>query len=79
MVAKLYNAKIHGWINYYGCYCKSELRRTLRILDCRLTRWAMRKYKRLKGHRKRATLWMSRIAGDQACLFAHWRSFGWNG
>jgi RNA-directed DNA polymerase len=47
-LAEMYNAKIQGWINYYGRYSKSELRRTLRILDGRLTRWAMRKYKRLK-------------------------------
>lgn len=74
-----YNAKIQGWINYYGRYCKPEMRSTLRVLDSRLTRWAMRKYKRLKGHWKRATHWMSRIAGSQKWIFAHWRLFGWNG
>jgi len=74
-----YNAKIRGWINYYGRYCKSAMRRTLRVLDGRLTRWAMRKYKRLKGRWRRATHWMSRIAGSQEWIFAHWREFGWNG
>jgi RNA-directed DNA polymerase len=78
-LAEMYNAKIQGWINYYGRYCKSELRRTLRILDGRLTRWAMRKYKRLKGRRKRAALWLSRIVSYQEWIFAHWRLFGWNG
>jgi len=78
-LAKMYNAKIQGWINYYGRYCKSELRRTLRILDSRLTRWAMRKYKRLKGRWRRGTHWMSRIAEKQSWIFAHWRVFGWNG
>ena len=78
-LAKMYNATIRGWINYYGRYSKSELRRTLRILDTRLTRWAMRKYKRLKGRWQKAMHWMSRIAENQQSMFVHWRSFGWNG
>ncbi|MEJ2406293.1 MAG: group II intron maturase-specific domain-containing protein [Candidatus Thiodiazotropha sp.] len=69
-LAEMYNAKIQGWINYYVRYCKSELRRTLRILDGRLTRWSMRKYKRLKGRGKRATLWLSRIVSYQEWIFA---------
>ena len=78
-LAWMYNSKIQGWINYYGRYCKSEMRPTLRVLDSRLTRWAMRKYKRLKGHWKRATHWISRIARNQKWIFAHWKLIGWSG
>ena len=38
-----------GWL-HYGQYYKSALYPTFRVLDWILVRWAMRKYKELKGH-----------------------------
>ena len=72
-LARMFNPIIHGWINYYGRYYKSALYPTLRELDRRLVRWATRKYKRLRGHRRRAEHWLLRIAKRQPELFAHWR------
>jgi len=69
----MFNSIIQGWINYYGRYYKSALYPTLRSLDRRLVRWATRKYKRLRGHRRRADQWLCRIAKKQPGLFAHWR------
>ena len=40
-----------------------------------LTRWAVRKYKRLRGHHRRARHWLQRIARQQPELFAHWQFF----
>ncbi len=72
-LARMFNAKIRGWINYYGRYYKAALYPTLRCLDRRLVMWATRKYKRLRNHRRRATEWLRRIARKQPSLFAHWR------
>ena len=72
-LARMFNSVIRGWINYYGRFYKSALYPTLRCLDRRLVRWARRKFKRLKGHRRRAEQWLRGVAHRQPGLFAHWR------
>lgn len=72
-LSRMFNPIIQGWINYYGRYYKSALYPTLRCLDRRLAMWATRKYKRLRGHRRRAVHWLDRIARRQPNLFAHWK------
>jgi group II intron reverse transcriptase/maturase len=72
-LARLSNPAIRGWINYYGRFYKSELYPTLRCLDRRLVMWATRKYKRFRGHRRKAKHWLDRIARREPDLFAHWR------
>jgi len=72
-LSRMFNSNIQGWINYYGRYYKSAMYPTLRQLDRRLVRWATRKYKRLRRHRRRADQWLQRIARKQPGLFAHWR------
>lgn len=71
-LARMFNPIIQGWINYYGRFYKSAMYPTLRLLDRRLVRWSMRKFKRLRGHQRKASHWLSRIALRQPCLFAHW-------
>jgi hypothetical protein len=44
-------------------------------IDClnrRLVKWAMCKYKRFRGHRKRAEEWLKEIAKREPKMFAHW-------
>ena len=72
-LARMFNAKIRGWINYYGVYYKSALYPTLRHIDRKLVLWATRKFKRLRGHKRRADQWLRRIARRHPGLFAHWR------
>ena len=72
-LARLSNPAIRGWISYYGQFYKSELYPTLRCLDRRLVMWATRKYKRFRGHRRKAKHWLDRIARREPDLFAHWR------
>jgi hypothetical protein len=54
-------------------FYKSGLYPLLRRINTYLVRWAKRKYKRLRGHTKRAQRWLVRIARRQPTLFAHWR------
>jgi RNA-directed DNA polymerase len=72
-LAQMVNPVLRGWINYYGRYRKSALYRTFQHLNNILVRWAYRKYKRLRGHKKRAFLWLQAIMHRQSGLFAHWQ------
>jgi len=69
----MYNPIIRGWINYYGSYYKSALNRVFLQLVRSLMKWAMKKYKKLRGHLQRATHWLGRIARREPNLFAHWQ------
>lgn len=72
-LSRMYSPIIRGWINYYGSFYKSALYPTLRHLNRILVRWAMRKFKKLRRHRKRAEYWLGRIAKRQLWLFPHWQ------
>ncbi len=72
-LAHMINPALRGWINYYGKYYKSWLYPTFNRLNLTLSRWAMRKYKRLALYRRRARHWLGRIAKEEPNLFAHWQ------
>jgi len=72
-IAKMINPVLKGWINYYGCFRKSALRRTFQPVNNSLVHWASRKYKRLRWHKQRAFLWLECIVHRQPRLFAHWQ------
>jgi RNA-directed DNA polymerase len=71
-IAERINPVVRGWLNYYGRFRKSALYPILRQIQYALVRWAMRKYKRLRGHWLRATRWLGRIARREPRLFASW-------
>lgn len=72
-IARMFNAKVQGWVNYYGSYYKSAMYPPLRNIERYLIRWAMRKYKRLKRHKTIAKHWLGRVARREPRLFVHWR------
>jgi RNA-directed DNA polymerase len=72
-LSRMFNPILRGWINYYGSYYKSALYLVFKTLNRTLARWATRKYKKLRRHRRRATHWLGRIASRQPSLFAHWK------
>ena len=43
------NAQVRGWINYYGAFYRSELYSLAKRIDEHLVRWAVQKFKRLRG------------------------------
>jgi RNA-directed DNA polymerase len=47
--SRMYNPIIRGWVNYYGSFYKSKLYDVFNPLNLTLARWAMRKYKKLRG------------------------------
>jgi RNA-directed DNA polymerase len=72
-LSRMFNPIMRGWINYYGKFYKSELYSTFSRVNRTLSRWATRKYKKLRGHSRRAMHWMGKIAKREPKLFAHWQ------
>jgi group II intron reverse transcriptase/maturase len=75
-LAERLNPVLRGWTNYFRRFYKMAMYPVLRHVDMILVRWATRKYKRLRGHQKRAYYWLQGIARRQSGLFAHW-SYLW--
>ena len=71
-IARAINAQVRGWINYYGAFYRSELYSIAQRIDQHLVRWAMRKFKRLKGKRQRAWNWLVAARQQHPRLFVHW-------
>jgi RNA-directed DNA polymerase len=72
-IARTLNPLLRGWIEYYGRYAPSALYPMLRYVNQTLVRWAMRKFKRFKAHKIRASRFLQKLARDQMSLFVHWR------
>jgi RNA-directed DNA polymerase len=72
-ISRMINPMLRGWINYYGRYYKSELYCVFQHLNRTLARWATQKYKRLRGHKRRAMFWLGKIASREPLLFYHWK------
>ena len=72
-IARLHNPVLRGWMAYYGRFCPSAMASVLEHFDKTLVAWAMRKFKRLKGHKIRACRFLEEIAKRQPNLFVHWR------
>jgi RNA-directed DNA polymerase len=72
-LSRMFNPIVRGWLQYYGRYYRSALYPPMRQLDHSLARWAYRKYKKLRGHLRRATHWVARITRRDPRLFAHWQ------
>jgi RNA-directed DNA polymerase len=72
-LSRMFNPVIRGWLQYYGRFYRSALYPPMRQLDRSLARWAERKYKKLRGHLRRATHWVARISRRDPKLWAHWQ------
>jgi RNA-directed DNA polymerase len=71
-IAEEINPQVRGWINYYGAFYRSRLYRIAWRIDQHLVRWALQKFKRLRGSTKRARAWLMAVRQHQPRLFAHW-------
>jgi len=73
-LGKMFRSKIGGWLNYYCKFYPSGFYPVARHLNWALVRWATRKFKKLRGHKTRARVWLSKIAKGQPWLFPHWET-----
>ena len=65
-LARMFNAKVQGWSNYYGRYYKSAMYPSIRNMERYLERWVMRKYKRFRGHKRMARAWLGKVQGAKS-------------
>ena len=72
-IARTLNPLLRGWIEYYGRYAPSALSPMLRYVNQTLVRWAMRKFKRFKAHKIRASRFLQKLVREKMSLFVHWR------
>ena len=70
-LSKIFNPILRGWMGYSGKYSPSGMLPVLRHFNCTLRAWAMRKYKRLQGHKTRTGLLIQKNAKDRPWLFIH--------
>jgi RNA-directed DNA polymerase len=74
-IATQINPVIRGWINYYGKFYGSEMRKLGRYLDEELARWLSRKHLRLRLTRGTVFRWLRKINKSSPKLFAHWEKW----
>ncbi len=72
MIAELINPTVRGWLNYFAKYNRSAVKYSIDCLNRRLVKWAMSKYKRFKGHYRRAEAWLRALAKREPSMFPHW-------
>ncbi len=66
------NPRVRGWVTYGGAFYLEPLKRFLVRIDLKLGRWARNKYKRLRGHKRRAGSWLKQVRNVSPKLFVHW-------
>jgi len=74
-LATHYNPTLRGWLNYYGHFYRSALRRIFFHFDGRLLQWARRKYRNLRCNVRRRRRWRERTLRCNPRLFTHWLAF----
>jgi RNA-directed DNA polymerase len=72
-ISRLHNPVLRGWVAYYGRYNPTGLAPMFRHFNKTLVAWAMGKYKRFKGCKKRVTCFLKHIAEKQPDFFVHWQ------
>lgn len=69
-IATILSAKVRGWINYFGCFGKKRLRRTMIYLDMKLVKWLSRKH---KCGLRAATDHLLKYQRQHPKMFYHWQ------
>ncbi len=72
-LSAMFNPILRGWHQYYGRFYESAMSVVWKHLNDYLTRWLMRKYKRLARHKTRARKALGRLAQRFPEAFWHWR------
>jgi RNA-directed DNA polymerase len=73
-LSRMFSPAIAGWVNYYTRFYASAFNAVAKHINRALARWAMRKFKKLRGHKTRAVKWIEHVAQQRPALFAHWRA-----
>lgn len=69
--ARFCQSRLQGWMQYYGLFGPSYIREVLFHFDLRLSRWALGKYRKLRGLLQAARR-VNKLRQLQPAMFAHW-------
>jgi hypothetical protein len=73
-LAEILRIKSYNWVNYYGKFRMSCMRRVFRVLNFRLARWVRNKYRRFRRrHWYQAYLWLRNVSKAFPNMFVHWQ------
>lgn len=75
LLLKKYSPQIRGWVNYYRCIYTTAFRPIERQLRQNLIKWATRKYKKFKGSKTNAGIWIDNLHRSHPYLFV---GLNWN-
>ncbi|CAB3810504.1 hypothetical protein LMG28614_07290 [Paraburkholderia ultramafica] len=75
-LAEQCNPTIRGWWNYYGAFYRTAMHGLGQYLDRKLVRWAQRKYKTLRRHKRRSEEWLHKMKKAYPRQFVHWQFQG---
>lgn len=71
-IASWINPMVRGWLQYYGAFYRSEMYRLVRHVNKALVRWAMRKFRHLRGKKSQTIRLFEWMAKLKPRLFVHW-------
>ena len=72
-ISRMVGPILQGWQNYYGRFYKSAMNAVWGHFNRYLARWVTRKYKRFRGHYRKAVHRLGKIARQRPFLFPHWK------
>ena len=70
-IAAEVNVQMKGILHYYGKFGQQRLGRIAMYIGFRLSKWAMKKYKRLRSQYRRAFRWLGMVKTSFPNLFYH--------
>jgi RNA-directed DNA polymerase len=72
-IARIFNPRIRGWINYYGKFRKYNLYRIFRRFRFHLMKWVTCRYKNFRTSKRKAYHWIKEQKKQKPNLFYHWQ------
>lgn len=76
-IAMRINTQMRGLINYFGTINHRGVHKLVRSLHYRLAKWAMNKYKGMRGKYGQAYDWLREIKASYPTMFYHWTIYNW--
>jgi group II intron reverse transcriptase/maturase len=71
-IAEKLAPQLRGWINYFGAFRPYALQQVFSVLNERLVRWCVKKYKAYRGSKFNARQGLRKICKSFPNLFVHW-------
>ncbi len=72
-IAQEVNPQIRGWINYYGKFYGTSLKKLYHHIDEAILRWAKRKHKKLRRRKSGSYEWLKQVKSKVPNLLVHWQ------